>query len=69
MLAQQPSPQKWNMGILSLNKMQEGIIKVTSHFPNGLPIEPKDVLSKWCNDYGVHARQKCKIITIPEKEK
>jgi hypothetical protein len=54
--------------------MQEGIIKVTSHFSNGLPIETKGVPSKWCNDYGVHARQKCKIIwsdwgTVPEKEK
>jgi hypothetical protein len=34
--------------------MQEEIIK-------GI-IEPKGVLSKWCNDCGVLVRKKCKII-------
>jgi hypothetical protein len=59
---QEPGPQKLkqNRGIWSLNKMHEGIIKVAAQFPNGLPIEPKGVKSKWCNDYGVLAREKCK---------
>jgi hypothetical protein len=55
--------------------MQEGIIKVTTSFPDGSPIEPKGVLSKWSNDYGVLAMKKCKItwidwgaIPINEKE-
>jgi hypothetical protein len=41
MLKQEPGPQKRNRGIQSLNKMQEEIIKVTVHFPDGSPIEPK----------------------------
>jgi hypothetical protein len=36
--------------------MQEEIIKVMMQFPYGSPIEPKGVLSKWRNDYGVLAR-------------
>jgi hypothetical protein len=47
-----------------LNKMQEGIIKVMMQFPDGSPIEPKDVKSKWCNDCGVLTREKCKITWI-----
>jgi hypothetical protein len=47
-----------------LNKMQEGIIKVTTQFPDGSPIEPKGVLSKWRNDCGVLAREKYKITWI-----
>jgi hypothetical protein len=54
MMEQQPGPQKQNRGIRSLNKMQEEIIK-------GI-IEPKGVLSKWCNGCGVLVRKKCKII-------
>jgi hypothetical protein len=46
MLEQEPGPQKWNGGIRSLNKMQEGIIKVTVQFLDGSPIEPKGVLFK-----------------------
>jgi hypothetical protein len=64
MLEQEPGPQKWNRGIRSLNKMQEEIIKVTTQFPDGSPIEPKCVLSKWHNDCGVLAREKCKITWI-----
>jgi hypothetical protein len=62
-LKQEPGPQKRkrDRGIRSSNKMQEGIIKVIVQFPNGSPIEPKGVNSKWCNDYGVLAREKCKI--------
>jgi hypothetical protein len=57
-----------------LNKMQEEIIKVTVQFPNGSPIEPKGVNSKWHNDCGVLAMEKCKITwidwgTIPANEK
>jgi hypothetical protein len=37
--------------------MQERIIKVTTQFPDGSPIEPKGVNSKWHNDYGVLARE------------
>jgi hypothetical protein len=55
--------------------MQEGIIKVTTQFPNGSPIEPKGVNSKCCNDCGVLAKEKCKItwidcgaISVNEKE-
>jgi hypothetical protein len=40
-----------------LNKMQEGIIKVMTLFPDGSPIEPKVVLSKWHNDCGVLAME------------
>jgi hypothetical protein len=47
-----------------LNKMSEGIIKVTTQFPDGSPIEFKGVLSKWCNDCGVLVRKKCKITWI-----
>jgi hypothetical protein len=62
MLEQQPSPQKWIRGIRYLNRMQEGIIKGMVKFPNGSPIEPKGMLSKWRNDYGVLGMEKCKII-------
>jgi hypothetical protein len=41
--------------------MQEGIIKVTTQFPDGSPIEPKCIISKWRNDCGVLMRKKCKI--------
>jgi hypothetical protein len=44
--------------------MQEGIIKVTVQFPDGSPIEPRGILSKWCNDDGVLVREKCKIAWI-----
>jgi hypothetical protein len=44
--------------------MQKGIIKVTMQFPDGSPIEPKGVYSKWHSDCGVLAREKCKIIFI-----
>jgi hypothetical protein len=47
-----------------LNKMQEGIIKVTTQFPDGSPIEPKGINVKWHNDCGVFAREKCKITWI-----
>jgi hypothetical protein len=32
--------------------------------PDGSPIEPKGVNSKWCNDYGVLVREKYKITWI-----
>jgi hypothetical protein len=47
-----------------LNKIQEGIIKVTTQFLDGSPIEPKGINSKWRNDYGVLVREKCKITWI-----
>jgi hypothetical protein len=49
-------------GILSLNTMQEMIIKVITQFLDGSPIEPKGVHSKWCNECDVLTREKCKII-------
>jgi hypothetical protein len=55
--------------------MQEGIIKVMTQFPHGSFIEPKGILSKWRNDYGVLVREKCKItwsdwsiVLVNEKE-
>jgi hypothetical protein len=50
--------------IQTLNKKLEGIFKVTTQLPDGSPIEPKGILSKWCNDCGVLARKKCKITWI-----
>jgi hypothetical protein len=47
-----------------LNKMYEGIIKVTVQLPDESPIEPKGILFKWHNDCGVFARDKCKIAWI-----
>jgi hypothetical protein len=66
MLEQEPSPQKpkQSRGIWSLNKMQEGIIKVMKQFLDRSPIEPKGVNAKWCNDCGVLMREKCKITYI-----
>jgi hypothetical protein len=58
-----------------LNKMQEGIIKVTTQFPDGSPIKPKGVNAKWRNGCCVLAREKCKIpwidwgvVPVNEKE-
>jgi hypothetical protein len=45
-----------------LNKMQQGIIRITTQYTDGSPIDPEGVLSKWRNDYGVVERKKCKII-------
>jgi hypothetical protein len=61
MLEQESGPQKRNRGIRSLNNMQEVIIKVMTQFLDGSPIDPRGVLSKWCNDYSVLVREKCKI--------
>jgi RIO-like serine/threonine protein kinase len=47
-----------------LNKIQEEIIKAMTQFPDGPPIEPKSVIFKWSNDYGVLVREKCKITYI-----
>jgi hypothetical protein len=41
--------------------MHEGIIKVMTQFPDGSPIEPKGINSKWCYDYDVLVREKCEI--------
>jgi hypothetical protein len=37
---------------------------VTAQFPDGSSIESKGVLSKWHNDYGVLAMEKCKSVWI-----
>jgi hypothetical protein len=42
--------------------MQQGIIRITTQYADGSPIEPKGILSKWRNDHGVVAREKCKIV-------
>jgi hypothetical protein len=44
MLEQEPGPQKRNRGIWSLNKIQEGIIKVTVQFPDGSPLNLKEII-------------------------
>jgi hypothetical protein len=63
MLEKQPSPSKNQLrGIRSLNKMQQDIIRITTQYANGSPNEPKGILSKWQNDRGVVAREKCKIV-------
>jgi hypothetical protein len=53
---------KIQRGIRALNKMQEGIIRIMVQHADGSPIEPKGVLAKRRNGYGVVAREKCKII-------
>jgi hypothetical protein len=59
----QPSPKKSNLrGIRSLNKIQQHIIRIMAQYADGSLIEPEGVLSKWQNDCGVVAREKCKII-------
>jgi hypothetical protein len=60
--------------ILSLNKMQDGIIRIMEQFSDGAPLGSSGVNSKWRNDYGVLAREKCKIVwsnwgAVPESEK
>jgi hypothetical protein len=42
--------------------MQQGIIRIMTQYADGAPIEPEGVLSKWRDDCGVVAREKCKII-------
>jgi hypothetical protein len=45
---EQPCPKKSKLrGIRSLNKMQQGIIRITTQYVVGSPIEPEGVLSKW----------------------
>jgi hypothetical protein len=44
----QPGPKKSQLrGTHSLNKMQQGIIRITVQYEDGSPIESKGVLSKW----------------------
>jgi hypothetical protein len=48
MQEKKPSPKKSKLkGIMSLNEMQQGIIKITAPYVDGSPIEPEGVLSKW----------------------
>jgi hypothetical protein len=47
---------------MSLTKMQQGIIRIMVQDADGSSIEPEGVLSKWQNDCGVVAREKCKIV-------
>jgi hypothetical protein len=46
MLEQEPGPQKpkRNWGLWSLNKMQEGIIKVMTQFSDGHPLNLKALI-------------------------
>jgi hypothetical protein len=47
-LEKQPGPKKSQLrGTHSLNKMQQGIIRITVQYEDGSPIESKGVLSKW----------------------
>jgi hypothetical protein len=41
--------------------MQQGIIRIMAQYADGSPIELEGILSKWRNDCGVVAREKCKI--------
>jgi hypothetical protein len=48
MLEKQQCPKKSQLrGIQSLNKMQQGIIRIAAKYADGSPIEAKGVLSKW----------------------
>jgi hypothetical protein len=62
-LEKQPSPKKSQLrGIPSLNKMEQGIIRIVAQYTDGSPNEPKGILSKWRNDCCVLAREKGKIV-------
>jgi hypothetical protein len=57
----QPTPKKSQLRVIrSLNKIQQGIIRITTQYANGSPIEPEGVLSKWQNDCGVLVREKAR---------
>jgi hypothetical protein len=57
-LEKQPSPKKRQLrGIRSLNKKQQGIIRIMAQYTDGSLIEPKCILSKWWNDCNVAARE------------
>jgi hypothetical protein len=60
--SEQFGPTKQMRGIRSLNKLHEGIVRITAMYPDGSLIEPKGVNPKWHNDCGVLVREKCKII-------
>jgi hypothetical protein len=63
MQEKQPSPKKSQLrGIRSLNKMQQGSIRMTAQYTNVPPIELEGILSEWRNDCGVVAREKWKIV-------
>jgi hypothetical protein len=63
MQEKQPSPKKCKLrAIRSLNKMQQCIIRITTQYTDGSPIEPEGVLSKWQNDCDVVVREKFKIV-------
>jgi hypothetical protein len=47
--------------VTSIIYPSSGIIKVMAQFPDGSPIEPKGVNSKWCNDCGVLTSEKWKL--------
>jgi hypothetical protein len=49
-------------GIRSLNKMQQGIIRIMTQYVDGSPIELEGILSKLQNDCSVVTREKCKIV-------
>jgi hypothetical protein len=41
--------------------MQQGIILITAQYADATPIQLEGILSKWQNNCGVVAREKCKI--------
>jgi hypothetical protein len=49
-------------GIRSLNKMQQGIIRITAQYADAAPIQLEGILSKWQNNCGVVATEKCMIL-------
>jgi hypothetical protein len=44
-----------------LNEMQQDIIRLTTQYGDGSPIEPKGILSNWRNDCGVVARENARL--------
>jgi hypothetical protein len=44
-----------------IRSLKNCIIRITAQYTNGSPIEPKGILLKWRNDYGVEML-KCKIV-------
>jgi hypothetical protein len=44
--------------------MQEGTIKAMTQLPDGSPIQPKGILSKWHNDCSVLVRKNVRLFGL-----
>jgi hypothetical protein len=63
-LKKQPSPKKSQLkGIRSLNKMQQGIIRIMTQYVDGSPIEPKCVFFEMAKQLRCCCEKECKIIS------